>query len=383
VSDPTDDPAGSTEQLFDDAPCGWVLTDSAGVIVKANSVFRSWTGYGEAELLGGHRFQDLLAPGGQIYYQTHLEPMLRIAGSVSQVALELVCADGSRLPALVNSVLRRNDAARAYEISTMIFDASDRRRYEQGLLEGQAREREIAQELQRSMVSGVIPAAPSFVIDVVYSPAVAGLAVGGDWYDAFWLDGAQSTVALVVGDVVGRGLGAAMTMAQLRPAVRALATTGLGPAAVLEGLDLYVSRYRSGKASTAVYAQIDLATLEMRFACAGHPPPVVIDPNREVCCDWTGRSTPLDTYRSDDSRRPEGTRQLVAGSTLLFYTDGLIERRSNPEEDGLQRLIETITAQREHFAGVALAHAVARVLHDPDQSDDVCLLAIQLNSTKT
>jgi phosphoserine phosphatase RsbU/P len=383
VSETPDDPPVPTEQLFDDAPCGWVLTDSAGVIVKANRVFRSWTGFTEAVLSGGRRFQDLLAPGGQIYYQTHLEPMLRIAGSVSQVALEIVRADGSRMPALVNSVLRRDDAGQAYEISTMIFDASDRRRYEQGLLEGQAREREIAQELQRSMVSGVMPATPSFLIDVVYSPAVAGLAVGGDWYDAFWLDDAQSTVALVVGDVVGRGLAAAITMAQLRPAVRALATTGLGPAAVLEALDLYVSRYQSGKASTAVYAQIDLVTLEMRFACAGHPPPVVIDPDGEVCCDWAGRSTPLDTYRSSDSRRPEGTRQLTAGSTLLLYTDGLIERRSNPEEDGLQRLIETITAQGTRVAGVALGRAVARALHDPDQSDDICLLAIELNSTKT
>jgi PAS domain S-box-containing protein len=368
---------GATKDFFNEAPCGWLLTDPTGLILSANRVFTSWTGFTQ-EQLAGRRFQDILGPGGLIYYQTHLDPLLQIQGSVSQVALEVRRADGSHMPALINAVLRRDQTGAPYEISAMVFDASDRRRYEQALRDAQVRDHELATELQRSMIASVMPIARSLSADVVYSPATAGLDVGGDWYDAFWLDDEQRELALVVGDVVGRGLGAAITMAQLRTAVRALAATGLGPGALLDALDVFVDRHDMGFMATVVYAQIDLATLEMRLAAAGHPPPVVIESDGEIGFDWSGRSLPLGVPDRRSSGRPEGTRPLTPGSTIVLYTDGLIERRSLPHEDGLRRLLETITEERADTGGSGFGGAVVRALHDPGDGDDVCLLTIEL-----
>lgn len=368
---------GPTQEFFDDAPCGWLLTDPTGLILRANRVFRGWTGYTEAELTG-RRLQAILGPGGLIYYQTHLDPLLRMQGSVSQVALDVLRADGSVMPALVNAVLRRDQAGVPCEISTMVFDASDRRRYEQELRNAQVRDQELAHELQRSMIAGAMPLTGSLAADVVYSPATAGLDIGGDWYDVFWLDADHNELALVVGDVVGRGLKAAITMAQLRTAVRALATAGLGPGALLDALDLFAKRHDMGRMATVVYARIDLRTMAMRLACAGHPPPVIIEAGGSAEFEWSGRSTPLGTF-TRKPRRPEGARQLNPRDTVVLYTDGLIEQRSRPLEDGLQRLLETIIDQRGQANGAGFGSAVVRALHDVDDGDDVCLLTVELN----
>lgn len=130
------------------------------------------------------RFQELLAPGARIYHETHYAPLLHMQGEVRGIAVEIVHADGGRLPALVNSVLRHDAEGRPQVIRTTIFDASDRRRYEQELLRARRREQEIARELQRGMLSGALPEADGLEVDVAYRPGVAGLEVGGDWYDA-------------------------------------------------------------------------------------------------------------------------------------------------------------------------------------------------------
>ena len=164
-------------------------------------------------------------------------------------------------------------------IRTTVFDATDRRRYEQELLQARRREQEVALELQRSLLAGALPAAPGLEIGVAYRPADSGLEVGGDWYDAFWLEPGE-TLGIVVGDVVGRGIGAAATMGQLRSAVRALASTGLEPGRLLEALDAYAAAPR-GRPDGDVVVRGDRARRgAMRYACAGHPPPVIVEPGR-------------------------------------------------------------------------------------------------------
>ena len=217
----------SAEALFEDAPCGYLTCGADGTILRVNRTFEQWTGYERATLLG-KRFRDLLAPAGRIYHETHYVPLLQMQGAVREIALDIVRADGTRLAALVNSVQRRDGAGRPRIIRTTVFDATDRRAYEQELLRSRRREQEIAQLLQRSLLSGEPATSAALAVDVVYRPAQAGLEVGGDWYDAFWLDDEQ-TVGLVVGDVVGRGIEAAAVMGQLRSAIRALASTGLAP----------------------------------------------------------------------------------------------------------------------------------------------------------
>ena len=201
-----------------------------------------------------------------------------------------------------------------------------------------------------------------------------GLEVGGDWYDAFWLDG-ERAIGLVVGDVVGRGIEAAATMGQLRSAVRALAATGLGPGPLLAALDGYAARHEVGRMTTLVYAQLDLASGELRYACAGHPPPVLLEPGAAPEFLWEGRSPPLDAaaVALTGAARPEATRTLAPGGAVFLYTDGLIERRSRPLREGLDRLLAAIADRRD--AGIhAVVTDVARALAEPHNADDVCLL---------
>jgi PAS domain S-box-containing protein len=117
------------EQLYEDAPCGFVVAAPDGTIRHANRTFRSWVGR-DAEQLLDTRFQELLAPGGRIYYETHYAPLLRMQGAVRELALELVRPDGGRLPVLVNATLGGDPEA----MLVSVFDASERRRYERELL---------------------------------------------------------------------------------------------------------------------------------------------------------------------------------------------------------------------------------------------------------
>ncbi|HEY2438354.1 MAG TPA: SpoIIE family protein phosphatase, partial [Solirubrobacteraceae bacterium] len=257
----------TAEELFEDAPCGYVSTRLDGTIIQVNRTFETWLGRSREELLGRVRFQELLSPGGRIYHETHYAPLLQMQGSVREIAVELVRADGSRVPALVNSVLSNDEAGHPRVVRTTVFDATDRRRYEQELLRMSRREHEIAQQLQRSLLAGELPRSRALGLEIFYSSAVRGTEVGGDWYDAFWVVD-QRTVGLVVGDVVGRGITAAATMGQLRSALRALASTGLSPAATLAALEEYSRRHDVGQMTTLVYAQLDLDSGLLRFACA-------------------------------------------------------------------------------------------------------------------
>ena len=258
-----------------------------------------------------------------------------------------------------------------------MFDATDRRRYEQELLRARREEQDIAQQLSRSLLSGELPTAPGFEVEVVYRPAVSGLEVGGDWYDAFWLD-EEDTVGLVVGDVVGRGIGAAATMGQLRSAARALASTGLGPGRLLDALDAYSDRHGVGLMTTVICAQLGLGSRRLRYACAGHPPPVILGPGDEPYFAWEGRSTPLGIRRAADGPRSEAALTLETGSSVLLYTDGLVERRSESLTDGMDRLLRAVATHRDDTPATLVATLV-RALHDPAHVDDVCILAARVS----
>jgi PAS domain S-box-containing protein len=122
------------EDLFENAPCGYVSMQADGRIIKSNRTFAVWMGY-EHDHLVGRRFQDLLNIAGKIYYETHFAPLLRMQGFFNEVALDIVRMDGAVLPVLVNAVERRDDAGELRFIRITIFNASDRRRYERELLE--------------------------------------------------------------------------------------------------------------------------------------------------------------------------------------------------------------------------------------------------------
>jgi phosphoserine phosphatase RsbU/P len=135
------------EDLFEHAPCGYLTADKDGRISRANATLAAWLAVPPAELVG-KRFSDLLTIGGKLFYETHFAPLLRMQGSFNEVALELACADGRKVPVLVNAVERYGPDGKPRFILITVFNASERRRYERNLL-GAKQDAERAVEAER------------------------------------------------------------------------------------------------------------------------------------------------------------------------------------------------------------------------------------------
>lgn len=164
------------DELYEEAPCGYLSALPGGELVRVNRTLLRWTGYSREELLG-RRFQDLLTAGGRIYHETHYAPLLRMQGAVREIALELVCADGRKLPVLVNSVLRTDDDDRPLLVRTTVFDATHRRTYERELLLAREREREARLRVERlQRLSAALAAA----VDTEQTAAAAVAALAED-----------------------------------------------------------------------------------------------------------------------------------------------------------------------------------------------------------
>jgi serine/threonine-protein kinase RsbW len=168
----------SAEDLYEHAPCGYLSTRPDGTIARVNATFLQWTGYQRDDLVGRRRFQELLTPGGRMYHETHFAPLLAMQGAVREIALEVVCADGRRLPVLVNAVLRRDAEGRPLLARTTIYDARDRQRYERELLAARRREaaaRERTERLQRLTAALAGAAVAEEVADALLAALVEGL----------------------------------------------------------------------------------------------------------------------------------------------------------------------------------------------------------------
>ena len=394
----------SVEDLYENAPCGYLSTLPDGTVVRVNETLLEWTGH-TREAIVGRRFADLLSTGGRMYHETHYAPLLRMQGAVREIALEIVRADSSRMPVLVSSTLRKDADGAPVAIRTVVFEASDRREYEQELLRARKREQEarersevlqrtmarlaeenaelyerersVARTLQTSLLAGEPPRDPRFSVATFYSPAIDTLDVGGDWHDAIAFD--DDRVAISVGDVVGRGIDAATTMGQLRSAIRALACTGVTPSRLLGQLDSFVGVVGAAWMSTLVYAEIDPARGRMRYACAGHLPPLLVEPDERPRLLWEGRSPPL-TAPPDEPERCEAVLTLRPGARLLLFTDGLVERRDRSLDDGLARLVEEVEARRAASAADLVEQLPPAMLAGGSGEDDVCLLAFALGA---
>ena len=191
------------EELYEHAPAGYVSSLPGGVIVKVNATLLSWTGHAREDLVG-RRFHDLLAPGARIYYETHYAPLLQMQGSVREIAVELVCADGSRLPVRLNSTLIRDDAGAPRVVRTTVFNASDRRRYER--------------ELLRARTDAETRARAALALDHVNEAVIL---VAADGRIDVLNRAAESLFGLVAGGAIGRPVAEALpaweTIAELTP----------------------------------------------------------------------------------------------------------------------------------------------------------------------
>ncbi|PZR55313.1 hypothetical protein DNL40_02775 [Xylanimonas oleitrophica] len=233
----------------------------------------------------------------------------------------------------------------------------------------------VAHELQRAMLTQDLPSDGQVEVLAEYRPAVSGLEVGGDWYDAFPVD--DTTLAVAVGDVVGHGLHAATAMGQLRTATRALAAPGLGPAGTLGLVDQFVARRKVGYASTLVYAELDTVVGTLRYACAGHLPPLLVRVDGTVEYLWGGRSSPLGVP-AGGGLRAEGEVRLAPGDVVLFYTDGVVERRDRRLRDGLDQLARVAARRDPVDEGDVLGQFFDL---EANQRDDACVLHVAWRGT--
>lgn len=147
----------SAEDLYEHAPCGYLSTLLDGRIVRVNQTFIDWTGYERAGLLDGRRFQDILAPGSRMFYETHLSGILRVSGRVREVAAQLLRPDGGRMDVLLNAA--RRDVGPAVRgralVRFIVLDASERRRYERELLEAKRQAEEALERVRQ--LEGLLP----------------------------------------------------------------------------------------------------------------------------------------------------------------------------------------------------------------------------------
>ncbi|HEX9064879.1 MAG TPA: SpoIIE family protein phosphatase [Streptosporangiaceae bacterium] len=232
-------------------------------------------------------------------------------------------------------------------------------------------EHEVAEVLQRSLLP-TMSELDAWRLAVRYEPAVDVLEVGGDWYDAVALDSGRLAVA--VGDVVGKGAAAAAVMGQLRSAARALLLQGHGPAEMLTALDAFARRIPGARCSTVFCALIDQATATVRYSSAGHPP-AILDKGTDnksqnsrpyVLLDGA-QSTPLAVL--DAVRRPQATMSLPPGSTLLLYTDGLVERRGQSIDVAIDAAAAILAGARAVSPAECADRLAARLIgraHDDD-----------------
>jgi serine phosphatase RsbU (regulator of sigma subunit)/anti-sigma regulatory factor (Ser/Thr protein kinase)/PAS domain-containing protein len=236
------------------------------------------------------------------------------------------------------------------------------------------RERDVAVALQQSMLPSALPAVPGLQLAGRYRASVESLEVGGDWYDVLALP--DGLVGLVVGDVVGRGLGAATTMGQLRSALAAVALTGRSPARVVDDLELFARQVEGAQLGTVVYCVLDPVRGSLRYSCAGHPPPLVLfaDGSTEYLPD--GRSPLLCALPPGlVGPRAEGEYVLPPGATLLLYSDGLVERRRESLDIGLRRLA-TLAAQYVRPGDDSWCERLVDAMVAGSGDDDVALLRI-------
>lgn len=328
----------SAEDLYEHAPCGYLSTQLDGRIAKVNTTLLNWLGYTRDDLVGRKHFSELLTVGGRLYHETHFAPMLRMQGEISGIALELKAADGSRLPVLVTSTVKKDSDGQPLLIRTTIFDARDRRAYETELLRARQeadRERDrlqaLATTLQKTLLPPTLANVPGLDVSAYYH--VASLdEVGGDFYDLFPL--AAGTWGMFLGDVCGKGAAAAAVTSLARYTLRAAAVYDPDPVAVLRNLNTVLNHEYNGTDPRFCTVIVGLLTpdrlhggFQITLASGGHPPALLMR------ADGTADFLPTPGGQLigvlPDAHISTTTVHLAPGDTLLLHTDGLTEAHTN------------------------------------------------------
>lgn len=231
-------------------------------------------------------------------------------------------------------------------------------------------EHSVAQDLQRVLLPNSLPSTGRLETAARYRPGGRGTMVGGDWYDVVPLPGGR--VVLTIGDVMGRGARAAAVMGQLRTALHAYALHDLPPAVAMRSVDHLLQDVSEGSMATAIYLVLDPSTGRIETVSAGHPPPLVVGPDGATSFLSVDPHPPLGVAASIFTPKVD---TLPAGSTLLLYTDGLIEDRATDIAAGMADLAERIDAS---LPLGAMCEAIIAAMVPEGRDDDVAVLAARL-----
>jgi serine phosphatase RsbU (regulator of sigma subunit)/PAS domain-containing protein len=331
---------------------------------------------GEAVLLRHVDAEELLAQ----VPDAGLHSLVRLLGTRSLIAVPVP----GRTSLLGSLLLARAPGSTPYEAADLDLALEIGRRA--GIALDNARlysgQRHLATELQQSLLTE--PPTVGFAdIAVRYVAAGQQAQVGGDWYDAFRQR--SGDLVLVIGDVVGHDTRAAAAMGQIRGLVRGICFNSPDvPSRLLSSVDEAIVGLELGTMATAVLAQLSLPAVEddgngvrMRWSNAGHPPPVLLDASgrARLLEPGSGKADLLLGVDASAGRTTEETT-LPVGSTLLFYTDGLVERRGEDLDDGLRRLLATVEQHASEGLG-ALCDAILEVMVPRAGEDDVAMVAVR------
>ena len=394
----------SAEELYDFAPCGYLSTLMDGTIVRINATLLEWLGLERDAVVGRMRFSELLTVGGRLYHETHFAPLLYLRGQVSGIALEMRAARGTRLPVLVSSVVKYDSRGEPLLIHTNVFDATERRAYEEELLHRREEAERVRAEadrarrqadtdrthlqdaltvLHRALLPDNLPDVPGMEADSSYHPA-APHQLSGDFYDLFRLDGARW--AFFLGDVRGKGPEAATLTSRARYALRAAALHTSEPAEALSTLNTVLleghAHDEEPRYCTVVFGVLepggDGGSARVRLASGGHPPALVLRADGGVDLLNTPGGMLVGVLPGAEFASAETT--LAPGDTLLLYTDGLTEARTGPRREGLYGEDALLAFAADHAPSGAseVIAALGELLRSFGEGldDDTALLAL-------
>lgn len=263
-----------------------------------------------------------------------------------------------------------DDLAVLEDLAGAAVDELEGRAARQIAEEALRRDHHIAETLQQSLLPETLPTAEGVELAGRYRPSEH--LIGGDWYDAFRLPGHRIGVA--IGDVVGHGIEAAAAAVRLRNALRGAVLEDDHPGRVVGRLNELAHATPDAAYSSVAFGVLDVAGRTWAWSRAGHPPLIVRDATATEVD--TGPRSPLLAIPEAGSAYPVATRRLERGTTLVLHTDGLVERRDRPYDDGLERLRALVEAGPEDPA--ALTDGLVDGMLEEPARDDVAVLAVRL-----
>ena len=347
--------------LLDSAAGQLIATAAAGLEEEVRQGVRIPVGRGFAGRIAAERKPVIL---DHVDHTTVLNPILWEKGIRSMMGVPLV-AGGRVIGVLhVGSLTPRRFTRADVELLQLAADRAATA--VQSIMTRD--DRVAAAALQRSLVPSVLPVVAGAELAARYTPGSGG--VGGDWYDVFTLPSGE--LGVVMGDVAGSGLPAAVIMGRMRSALRAYALETRDPAEVLDRLDRKMQHFEPGALATVLYAVIDPALDRMHVCLAGHLPPIIARAGQPA--ELTDVTPGLMIGIAPGERRQASTVKIPRGTLLCFYTDGLIERPGLPVDDGLTLLYQAVTAQPPETACAAV---MAALVGNQPAYDDIALLMLR------